>query len=66
MMPTPAAIDSTWLHCLSSAPKKEAVAPNATNTVEKPATNSTAAITVSRRASASPSTARASNEVPAR
>ena len=35
----PAAIDSAWLHCLSSAPNADAVAPRPTKTVEKPATN---------------------------
>ena len=60
MMPSPAAIDSGWLHCRSSAPKADAVAPSATKTVVNPATNSTSATRMSRRALLSLSSASAS------
>ena len=48
MTPIPAAIDRTWLHCRNSAPNADAVAPSPTNTVEKPATNRSAVMRMSR------------------
>ena len=66
MMPSPATIDSAWLHWRSNAPAAEALAPSATNTVAKPATNSSEATTMSRRARPPPSSASDSIDAPAR
>jgi hypothetical protein len=67
MMAMPARVASVPDQASSSAPIALALAPNATNTVEKPSTNSPAAATVSRltRGSDSPS-ARCSSDVPVR
>ena len=67
MMAMPARIPSWGEKRSTSAPIALALAPKATNTVEKPATNNTDASSVSRHTSGCGSaSARRSSDVPAR